>query len=241
MNQIRQHSGSIRIVYLVSLVFLVTVLSWLGLVYVVTHDAGSLSEHILAEVIVPLAGDPDRSAYAKTLLQRRAAPNIVSTLVDPRCFRALGPDPACATRVRNTIDEAIVLRRILEEEHFTRVIVVTSRYHLARATAVFTIIFAGSGTDVRFVAIPESHLTLKQVNKEVRSYLPSLAVAVLARYVPVLSEWGFGIGRRDRIRSLFPVSNRTIPSLCEAVRTVGTKSRTSSDHWLPLNRRSRRF
>ena len=241
MNQIRQRSGSIRIVYWAGLVFFVAVLSWLGLTYIVTHAEGSLPEHVRADVIVPLAGSPDRSAYAETLFRRQTAPNIMSTLLDWRCLRTRGPGAACATHVRNTIDEAIVLRRILEEERFSRVIVVTSRYHLARATAIFAIIFAGSGTEVHFVASPENQLTLKQSNKEVTSYLPSLAVAVLARYVPVLYEWGFGIGRRDRIRSLFPVSNRTIPSLCEAVRTVGTKSRTSSDHWLPLNRRSRRF
>lgn len=189
MNQIRQRSGSIRIVYWGGLVFLVAVLSWFGLAYIVTHGEGSLSENDHADVIVPLAGSPDRSAYAKTLRRRQTAPNIVSTLVDPRCLRTLGPDPACATRVRNTIDEAIVLRRILDEERFTRVIVVTSRYHLARAAAVFAIIFAGSGTDVHFVASPEAQLTQEQVSREATKYLPSLAMAVLARFIPALYEW----------------------------------------------------
>jgi DUF218 domain-containing protein len=189
MNYVRRRSGSIRIVYWAGLVSLVAVLSWFCLAYIVTHAKGSLPERVAADVIVPLAGSPDRSAYAKTLRRRQAAPNIVSTLVDPRCLRTRGPDPACATRVRNTIDEAIVLRRIFEEERFTRVIVVTSRYHLARAAAVFAIIFAGSGTDVHFIASPEAHLTREQVTREVMKYLPSLAAAVLVRFVPALYEW----------------------------------------------------
>ena len=189
MNQIQLRSGSIRMVYGAGLVILVAVLLWLGLAYIVTHAEGSFPEHVPADVIVPLAGNPDRSVYAKTLLQRQAALNIMSTLVDPRCLRARGPDPACATRVRNTIDEAIVLHRIFEEERFTRVIVVTSRYHLARAAAVFAIIFAGSGVDVHFVATPEVHLIREQVRREMTSYLPSLAAAVLARFVPALYEW----------------------------------------------------
>lgn len=189
MNQIQQRSRAIRIVYVAGLAFLVAVLSWFGLAYIVTHAEGSIPEHVPVDVIVPLAGSPDRPAYANTLLRRQTAPNIMSTLVDPRCLRTRGPDPACATRVRNTIDEAIVLRRVIEEERFTRVIVVTSRYHLARATAIFDIIFAGSGIDVHFVASPEAHLTGEQVSREVTKYLPSLAAAVLARFVPALYEW----------------------------------------------------
>lgn len=189
MNQIRQRSGLIRIVYWAVLFSLIGVLSWFGLTYLVTHAEGSLPERVAADVIVPLAGSPDRSAYARTLLQRQTAANVASTLVDTRCLRTHGSNPVCATRVRNTIDEAIVLRRIFDEERYTSAIVVTSRYHLARAAAVFRIIFAGSETDVHFVATPEAHLTRGQVSREVKSYLPSLAGAALARFVPSLYEW----------------------------------------------------
>jgi hypothetical protein len=189
MNHVRQRSGLIRLVYWAGLFFLVAVLSWFGLAYIVTHAEGSLPEGVVADVIVPLAGAPDRSAYARTLLRRQTAPNIASTLVDTRCLRTHGPNPVCATRVRNTIDEAIVLRRIFKEERFTSAIVVTSRYHLARAAAVFRIIFAGSETVVHFVATPEAHLIRTQVSREVKTYLPSLAGAVLARFVPSLYEW----------------------------------------------------
>lgn len=189
MNHVRRRSGLIGIVYWTGLFFLVAALSWSGLAYIITHAEGVLSERVAADVIVPLAGAPDRAAYARTLLRRQTAPNIASTLVDTRCLRTHGPNPVCATRVRNTIDEAIVLRRIFEEERFTSAIVVTSRYHLARAAAVFTIIFAGSGIDVHFVATPEAHLIRAQVSREVKTYLPSLAGAVLARFVPSMYEW----------------------------------------------------
>lgn len=191
MNQIRQRSGSIRIVYVAGLVFLVASLSWFGLEYTVTHAEGSLPEHAAADVIAALAGSPDRMTYAQSLVKQGIAPDIMSTLVDPICLRERerGPRPACATRVRNTIDEAVVLRRIFDHEGFARAIVVTSDSHLARATAIFDIIFAGSGIDVHFVASPEAHLTREHVNKEVTSYLPSLAAAVLARFVPALYEW----------------------------------------------------
>ena len=189
MNQIQQRSGSIRIVYVAGLVFLVASLSWFGLAYIVTHAEGSLPEHVATDVIAVLAGSPDRMTYAQSLVKQGIAPDIMSTLVDPICLRERGPRPACATCVRNTIDEAVVLRRIFVHQGFTRAIVVTSGYHLARATAIFDIIFAGSGIDVHFVASPEAHLTRKQVNREVTSYLPSLAVAVLARFVPALYEW----------------------------------------------------
>ena len=102
MNHVRRRSGLIRLVYWAGLFFLVAVLSWFGLAYIVTHAEGSLPEGVAADVIVPLAGAPDRSAYARTLLLRQTAPNFASTLVDTRCLRAHGPNPVCATRVRNT-------------------------------------------------------------------------------------------------------------------------------------------
>lgn len=188
MNHVRQRSVLIKIVYVVGLVFLVAALSWLGLVYLVAHGGGSHPEHVAADVIVPLAGDPDRLAYARTLFQRQTAPNIMSTRVDSRCLRTRGPDPACYTRVRNTIDEAIFLRRLLEEERFTQVVIVTSHYHLARAAAVFAVIFAGSGLGVHFVARPEAKLTQEQIRREATKYLPTLAAAVLARFAPGLYQ-----------------------------------------------------
>jgi hypothetical protein len=189
MNQIRLRSRSIRIVYVAGFVFLVASLSWFGLEYIVTHAEGSRQGHVAANVIAALAGNPARMTYAHFLVKQGIAPDIMSTLVDPICLREGGPRPACATRVRNTIDEAVVLRRIFDHEGFTRAIVVTSDYHLARATAIFDIIFVGSGIELHFVASPEAQLTQKQVSREVSKYLPSLAGAVLVRFVPALYSW----------------------------------------------------
>ena len=165
-------------------------LSWVGLIQVITHAKGSLPQHLLAaDVIVPLAGSQDRMVYAKSLLKQGIAPGLMSTLVDPICLREQGPGRGCATHVRNTIDEAVALRRIFDHEHFTRAIVVTSPYHLARASAVFHIVFAGSDTSVHFVSPPEADANSKQTRREAVSYLPSLFAALLARSVPALYEW----------------------------------------------------
>jgi hypothetical protein len=189
MNQIRRLSGVIRIMPLLGGLFLIAMLSWIGTAYFIMHPEESSPEGFAADVIVPLAGTAARSAYAKTLLGRQAAAQLSSTLVDTHCLRMHGPNPVCATRVRNTIDEALVLRRVFEEEGFNRAIVVTSRYHVSRAAAVFRIIFSGSKTDVRFVAPPEGQLTQEQVIREAKVYAPSVAAAVVARIVPGLYEW----------------------------------------------------
>lgn len=190
MNQSRFRALGRSLACGVGIVALLAALSWVGLMQVITHAEGSLPQHLLAaDVIVPLAGSPDRMAYAKSLVKQGIAPGIMSTLVDPLCLREQGPGPGCATHVRNTIDEAVALRRIFDHEHFTRVVVVTSPYHLARASAVFDIVFAGSDTAILFVAPPEADTSSKQTRKEVVSYLPSLFAALLARSVPPLYEW----------------------------------------------------
>ncbi len=164
-------------------------LVWVGLSYIVTHAEGSLPDEVRADVIVPLAGTPDRNAYANVLLERGVADNLGSTLIDMRCLQPGMRNVRCATGVRNTIDEAILLRRIFEEERIAQAIVVTSPHHLARATAVFSVIFAGTGIDVRFASPPETSMLADSVSREVKSYLPSLGAALLARLVPSAYEW----------------------------------------------------
>jgi len=190
MNQSRIRAIGRGLVCGVGIVTLLASLSWVGLVQVITRAEGSLPQHLLAaDVIVPLAGSQDRIAYAKSLVEQGIASRIMSTLVDPLCLRAQSLGPSCATHVRNTIDEAVALRRIFDHEHFTRVVVVTSPYHLARASAVFDIVFAGSDTAILFVVPPHADTSNKQTRKEVVSYLPSLFAALLARSVPALYEW----------------------------------------------------
>jgi len=164
-------------------------LTWLWLAYLVSHATGSNPDHLVADIIVPLEGSPDRHAYADTLWRQRLAPTVGSTMVDRRCLQARGPDPACATGARNTVDEAVVLRRLFQEAHVTRAIVVTSRYHLARATAIFSIIFAGTGIEVHLVATPDASFASHALAKEVRSYVPSLGAAVVARAFPPAYQW----------------------------------------------------
>jgi uncharacterized SAM-binding protein YcdF (DUF218 family) len=163
--------------------------AWAGLTYVVTHAEGELPDEVRADVIVPLAGLRERSVYANALLERGVAANLGSTLVDVRCLQGQARNVRCATGVRNTIDEALLLRRIFEEDKVSRAIVVTSSYHLARATAVFSVIFAGTGISVRLAAPPETPLSADSVSREVKSYLPTLGAAVLARLIPPAYEW----------------------------------------------------
>jgi len=162
---------------------------WLGLRYVVAHTTGSRPDHLVADIIVPLAGSSERDAYAHTLWSRRIAPALGSTLFDTECLRRRGFDSACATGVRNTVDEAVVLRRLFQEARVARAIVVTSPYHLARATAIFAVMFVGTGIDVHVVATPHASAASHALAKEVKSYLPSLGAAVLARLFPPAYEW----------------------------------------------------
>jgi uncharacterized SAM-binding protein YcdF (DUF218 family) len=196
--------------YAAGVAALVAALGWVGLRTLVAHATGSRPDHLDADIIVPLAGSADRIEYAHTLWSRRVAPALGSTLVDRRCLHRLGPDPRCATGVRNTVDEALVLRRFFEEERVTRAIIVTSRYHLARTRAIFSVIFAGTGIDVHFVATPDSSAVSHAVTKEVRSYLPSLGAAVVARMSPPAYEWS--------MRSL-----RTLRSLRHALSSGSTQ------------------
>lgn len=190
MNQRQFHSLVRGLAYCISILSLILALLWWGLMQVILHPDRQFPQHFLpADVVVPLAGSPDRMAYATSLVEQGIAPGIMSTLVDPLCLREQGPGPSCATHVRNTIDEAVTLRRIFDREGFTRVIVVTSSYHLARAATVFAVVFAGSNTTIHFLAPPETDTRSSLVNREVASYLPSLVAAFTARFVPALYEW----------------------------------------------------
>lgn len=174
-------------------------LTWHGLWYLVAHASGARPDHLAADIIVPLAGSPERIAYAAALQERGIGSNLGSTLVDIRCRRVRGDGERCATGVRNTVDEAILLRRLFEEEHIATAIVVTSPSHLARATAVFSVMFAGTGIDVRFVGTPDAGMSNELVAREAKSYLPSLGAAVLARVSLSAYEWGMQVVlRQDR-------------------------------------------
>lgn len=173
-------------------------LSWICLIWFVAYVEGApLKEVGKADVVVALAGSPDRTVYAQTLVAQGLAPDSMSTLFDPSCLRAQGSRSTCATGVRNTIDEAMALRRIFARERFTKVIVVTSRYHLARAKVVFNIIFAGGDTAVHIVSPPGELPNDPRIRREALSYFPSLLGAVMGHMAPAFYE---GLMRNRPVR-----------------------------------------
>jgi len=142
-----------------------------------------------SDVIVVLADAPERALYARTLLGRGVAPRLLSTLVDPQCVHTGRAPEACPSGVRNTVDEALLARRALLPEGLRRVTVVTSGHHSLRASLVFKIVFAGSGTEVRVVAPPGSLASDPEIAHELWSLVPSAGGAVIGRLSPSLYEW----------------------------------------------------
>ena len=142
-----------------------------------------------ADVIVVLAGHEERARYAALLAERQLAPRILSTLVDTECLRERGVRELCATGVRNTVDEALTMRRVLTRERVDRVMVVTSRSHVVRTAAIFTLVFFGTGMDVNVVATPLGASPGVPSTREILSFFPSLGGAVLGRFDPELYGW----------------------------------------------------
>lgn len=157
-----------------------------------------LTELWRPEMIVVLAGDPERATYAQSLVQKGIRAPIVFTVTNFQCVRSGAPSSACATGVRNTVDEAVLMRRILSAEHVQHVAIVTSRYQAARAASVFGIIFAGSEIDVSVVAPPRSQGILQELHaQELVKWFPSIGAAMLARFAPEsyeeLMQYRYGV------------------------------------------------
>lgn len=148
-----------------------------------------------ADAIVALAKDVERDRYAALLAEQGLAPRILSTLVDATCLRERGVRELCATGVRNTVDEALMMRRILARERMDRVMIVTSRDHVMRAAAIFALVFLGTGLEANVVATPLSASPRVPSVREIWSFLPSLGGAVLGRFVPELYEWFLQYGQ----------------------------------------------
>jgi hypothetical protein len=143
-------------------------------------------------VIILLASkdNPNRAAYARSLVESDVAPRMLSTLVDPECVRAGSLPQACASDVRTTVDEALLMRRVLTAEGVRRATVVTSGYHVPRATVIFRIIFLGSGIQVSVVAPPAGLPPIgKRLAHEILKFFPSVAAAVVGRFSPPLYRW----------------------------------------------------
>lgn len=142
-----------------------------------------------ADVIVALAGREERARYAALLVERRLAPRILSTLVDTACLRERGVREFCATDVRNTVDEALTLRRVLAREKVGRVMIVTSRDHVLRTAAIFALVFFGTGIEVNVVATPFGAYPGVPSVRELLKFIPSMGSALLGRFAPELYGW----------------------------------------------------
>lgn len=138
-----------------------------------------------SDVIVPLAGAAERALYAAVLLEQGIGKRMISTLVHPGCRRAGGNPETCKTGVRNTIDEAILMRQVLKEEQVRRATIVTSPDHILRARTIFRIVFAGSGIELSFAASPSHHSTFTSLRfHEMAKLVPSIVAAFVGRVAP---------------------------------------------------------
>ncbi len=140
-----------------------------------------------SDVVVFLAGGGgERAAYAHALATQGLAPRILSTRVDPTCGGDRQPERPCTSEVRNTLDEALLMARILPAEGVRTATIVTSRYHARRAAAIFAIVFLGRGIAVHVVAPPGPAPTGLLASEERWKLVPSAAAAVVARVAPSL-------------------------------------------------------
>ena len=141
------------------------------------------------DALVVLAGAQERWAYAQALLVQGHARRLLSTLYDPICLRVGKLLEGCPTGVRNTVDEAVTMRRVLVQEHIQRTTIVTSEYHALRTAAIFAVVFAGSGIDLDVVGVPTPDLSQAQfLLREMAKLGPSIAGAIVARLSPSLYE-----------------------------------------------------
>ena len=171
----------------------VTVFFWAVAMFSSSHGSPNdsrLYEVAQADAIVVLAGDDSRLKFSQLLIERGYAPRLISTLFDPGCIQQGHPLDTCRTRVRNTVDEAVAMRRILEQEHLHRVTIVTSDYHALRSGAVFAAVFAGSNIDVHVMpAVGSTTPSLSQLWHELVRIVPSIWGALVAHYAPGTYEF----------------------------------------------------
>jgi len=142
-----------------------------------------------SDVIVALAGAPDRGPYAASLVARGFAPVMYSSLVNPACIRAGQSPRRCPSGVRNTVDEALLMCRALPQAGVRRATIVTSQFHLRRTAAVFQIACLGNGMEVEVVAPPESSSSEILLSRERQKLLPSIGAAVLGKLSPGFYLW----------------------------------------------------
>jgi len=153
------------------------------------RDRAAAGEDAL-DAVVALQGEADRVHYASFLVGQGWGKALLNTRIWPHCEGGGDPPPACWTGVRNTVDEALLLRRIAMDRRIRRIVIVTSRYHVLRAAVVLSIVFAGSRVDIHIVAPPASTLpSFQAALSELLKLVPSVAAAVVGRLAPSLYRW----------------------------------------------------
>lgn len=144
------------------------------------------------EVIVHLAGPPERLAHALALWSRQPSARLMSTRVDPACWEAGGRGEPCRSGVRNTVDEALLVRRHVLREGVRKVLIVTSRYHLPRTRLIFATVFVGTGVELGFDAPASGDGGRRRLLGDLLKTPTSLAGAALGRCCPGTYEAAVG-------------------------------------------------
>jgi hypothetical protein len=135
-------------------------------------------------VAIALAGPPERLTQARALVAQGVAARVLSTTVLPGCAQGGHRPGGCRTGVRSTVDEAAVMRGVLRGQRVGRVVVATSRFHVLRTAAIFRLVFAGSGIEVRVVGAAGLPITMAMIRQEAWKLLPSIGAAMVARLSP---------------------------------------------------------
>jgi uncharacterized SAM-binding protein YcdF (DUF218 family) len=120
-----------------------------------------------ADAVVVLGGEHDgREDYGIDLARRGWAPTVVISDAyqknDPVMERVCKPQPSieviCARATElNTRGEAEMMQRLAAERSWTKVIVVTWRYHLPRARLIFQQCFSPNSDAVVMEAVPRRY------------------------------------------------------------------------------------
>lgn len=126
-----------------------------------------------ADAIVVLSDDnyrADRAARAAELFREGWAPRVVASGRYLRPYAGIaelmqrdladrGVPPTAVVRLAhvaaNTREEAVIIRRLVDRQHWKRVLIVTSNFHTRRAARIFHHVFKNSA-HVRVVAAPDS-------------------------------------------------------------------------------------
>jgi uncharacterized SAM-binding protein YcdF (DUF218 family) len=121
---------------------------------------------VKADAIIVLGGEHDgREDYGLSLARAGWAPTVVLSNPYPdddpvmrRVCNVVDVDVSCLRpEPLTTRGEALFARRLADERHWQRVIVVSWRYHLPRARLVFAQCFASPGTDAVFAEMPRRY------------------------------------------------------------------------------------